>query len=767
MESIFPLNRTSKPQKASPFNINCTVLRPIVLYLGMSYKSFPFFRQLDQMDCGPTCLRMVAKHHGKSYSVDYLRKQANTTRDGVSLGGIAEAGEAIGYHTLAVNLDFDTMLKEVPFPCIAHWRQRHFVVVYEIRKDTVYVADPAHGLVTYSKNEFLNGWIGKNADENSEGYLLLLEPTPRFYENEIDDKQGYGFKFLFWYFRPYKKYILQLLLGLLIGSLLQLIFPFLTQALVDYGINYQNLNFIYIILIAQLTLFVSQTTVNLIRGWILLHITSRINISLISDFLLKLMRLPIAFFDSKNTGDIIQRIYDHDRIQEFLSGTTLNTLFSAFNLIVFGLVLAYYNLTIFGIFFIGSLIYIGWTLLFLKKREELDYKRFDQASDNQSSIYQLITGMQEIKLNGSERRRRWEWEAIQIKLFKVSIKSLALSQTQNTGGQFFNELKNILITFIAAKSVIDGSLTLGMMLSVQYIIGQLNLPIKNFITFIQTGQDAKISLERLAEIHSKDDEEILDENIIKELPENKDIVIKNLSFHYGGKESPKVLDNIDVIIPGGKVTAIVGASGSGKTTLIKLLLKFYEPIKGGIYIDKTNLKNIGTKFWRKNCGSVMQDGFLFGDTISRNITESDSEGIVDKNRLLHAVDIANIESFIENLPSDFNTKIGGSGTNISGGQKQRILIARSVYKNPNYIFFDEAMSALDANNEKAIMDKLEKFYEGKTVVVVAHRLSTVKNADQIIVLENGKIIEKGDHTELTKKKGLYYSLVKNQLELGN
>ena len=733
----------------------------------MNVKKFPFYKQLDQMDCGPTCLRMVAKYHGRSYSLDYLRRLSNITKEGVSVGGIAEAAEAIGYHTLAVSLDLDTMEKEVPFPCIAHWRQRHFVVVYEIKKNMVYVADPAHGLVKYSKQDFLRGWIGRNVDKTTEGYLLLLEPTPNFYENELEDKQEYGFKFLFWYFKPYKKYIAQLMLGLLVGSLLQLIFPFLTQAVVDYGINYQNLNFIYLILIAQLVLFVSQTTVDLIRGWILLHMTSRININLISDFLIKLMRLPISFFDSKNTGDIIQRIYDHDRIQDFLSSTTLNTLFSAFNLIIFGFVLAYYNWTIFAIFFIGSLIYIGWTLLFLKKREELDYKRFDQAADNQSSIFQLISGMQEIKLNGSERRRRWEWEAIQVKLFKVSIKSLALSQTQNTGGQFFNELKNILITFVAAKSVIDGSLTLGMMLSVQYIIGQLNLPINNFITFIQTGQDAKISLERLAEIHNKEDEEDLDAEVIKELPSNKSIKIKNLNFKYGGKGSPLVLDNLNFEIPEGKVTAIVGASGSGKTTLIKLLLKFYEPTSGDIAIGPSKLKNMGTQFWRKNCGSVMQDGFLFGDTISRNITESDSEGIVDKNRLLHAVDVANIEDFIAQLPSGFNSKIGSSGTNISGGQKQRILIARSVYKDPNYIFFDEATSALDANNEKVIMDKLEKFYQGKTVVVVAHRLSTVKNADQIIVLDHGKAIEIGNHKELTAKKGMYYALVKNQLELGN
>ncbi len=729
-------------------------------------KPFPFYKQLDQMDCGPTCLRMIAKHYGRTYAVDVLRRKSNITREGVSLGGIAEAAEAIGFHTLAVSIDFKTFEGEVPLPCIAHWRQRHFVVVYKITKDRVYVADPAHGLVDYAKREFIDGWIGKGADENSEGYLLLFETTPRFYENDTEEPKKYGFRFLSWYFKPYTKYIGQLFLGLIIGSILQLIFPFLTQSIVDYGINYQNINFIYLILIAQLTLFVSQTTVDIIRSWILLHVTSRVNINLISDFLLKLMRLPIAFFDSKNTGDIIQRIYDHDRIQEFFSSTTLNTIFSAFNILVFGVVLAYYNWTIFAIFFIGSLIYVGWTLLFLKKRAELDYKRFDQAADNQSSIYQLISGMQEIKLNGSERRRRWEWEAIQVKLFKVSLKSLTLTQTQNVGGRFFNELKNILITFIAAKSVIDGSLTLGMMLSVQYIIGQLNLPINNFITFIQTGQDAKISLERLSEIHNKDDEEDDRLEPIKELPENRGIFLNKLTFQYGGKDSPKVLDNISFQIPQGKITAIVGASGSGKTTLIKLLLKFYEPTLGAIKIGSTKLNNLGTTFWRRNCGSVMQDGFLFGDTIARNITESDSEGIIDRKRLLHAVEVANILGFIEQLPSGFNTKIGGSGVNISGGQKQRILIARAVYKNPNYIFFDEATSALDANNEKVIMEKLEAFYQGKTVVVVAHRLSTVKNADQIIVLDNGKIVEQGNHKELTSKKGLYYSLVKNQLELG-
>ncbi|WP_255697754.1 peptidase domain-containing ABC transporter [Fulvivirga ligni] len=732
----------------------------------MRLRKFPFYRQLDVTDCGPSCLRMIAKYHGKSYSVDFLREKSGITNEGVSFSGLAEAAESIGYNTLAVRINWKTLLKEVPLPCIVHWRERHFVVVYKIKMNKVYVADPAHGLVKYQVRDFLEGWTGEGYEEKATGYALVLEQTPEFKGMSGGVDKAYDFTFLFWYFKPYGKYILQLALGLLVGSLLQLIFPFLTQAMVDYGINYRNLNFVYLILMAQLVLFVSQTTVELIRGWILLHMTSRININLISDFLMKLMRLPIAFFDSKNTGDIVQRIYDHERIQEFISTTTLNTLFSAFNLIIFGVVLVYYSVPIFAIFFIGSIIYFGWTLLFLKRRKTLDYKRFDRSADNQSSIYQLISGMQEIKLNGSERRRRWEWEAIQIKLFKVSINSLTLSQIQNTGGRFLNELKNILITFVAAKSVIDGSLTLGMMLSVQYIIGQLNLPITNFITFIQNGQDAKLSLERLAEIHNKKDEEG-DGEFLTKLPLNKSIRIDSASFRYGGEESIDVLSNLNIDVPEGKVTALVGVSGSGKTTLIKLLLKFYEPYQGTISIGGKALKAISTPYWRKNCGSVMQDGFIFEDTIVRNITESDSQAGIDKVRLEHAVKIACIADFIEQLPSGYNTKIGGSGVNISGGQKQRILIARAVYKNPAYIFLDEATSALDANNEKQIMENLEKFYQGKTVIIVAHRLSTVKNADKIIVLDQGRVVEEGTHRYLTEKKGMYFTLVKNQLELGN
>jgi ATP-binding cassette subfamily B protein len=552
---------------------------------------------------------------------------------------------------------------------------------------------------------------------------------------------------------------------MLLGSLLQLIFPFLTQSVVDVGINTQNLNFVYLVLIAQLVLFIARMATDFIRGWILLHISTRINISLISDFLIKLMKLPVGFFDTKLIGDLMQRIGDHHRIENFLTSETLNILFSFFNIIIFGAVLAFYSWTIFFIFLVGSSLYIGWILLFMKKRRELDFKRFQQSADNQSNLFQLITGMQEIKLNNCEKQKRWEWERIQVKLFKISIKGLALNQYQQAGSVFFNEGKNILISIIAATLVIKGEMTLGMMMAVQYITGQLNSPIAQMITFLQSMQDAKISLERLGEIHEKENEEDADQPKITMLPENKDIHIENLMFQYEGPHSPKVLDTINLHIPQNKITAIVGSSGSGKTTLLKLMLGFYPPIEGKVLVGKTGLENYSQRLWREKCGVVMQDGFIFSDSIANNIAVSDET--VDRQKLLDAVKVANIQEFVEELPLSYNTKIGQEGSGISQGQKQRMLIARAIYKNPDYIFLDEATNALDANNEKVIMENLQEFFKGRTVVVVAHRLSTVKNADQIVVLDKGKIVELGTHIELAAKKGAYYELVKNQLELGN
>ncbi len=731
---------------------------------------FPFQKQMDAMDCGPSCLNMIARHYGRLLPMDELREQSSLTRSGVTLGGIADAAENHDLKTVAIKASLETLEKEVILPCIAHWRQKHFVVIYAIKKNHVYVADPAFGLVKYSKQKFISGWMNQvNPAKSEEGILLLLDTTPEFYlaEEDGDEKRPIGLGFLWPYFRPYYPLFFQLFLGLLVGSMIMLSFPFMTQALVDYGINYNNLNFIYVLLAAQLTLFLSQTSVEILRSWILLHIGTRINIAIISDFLLKLIKLPISFFDSKTMGDLLQRIQDHHRVEEFLSSSTLTMLFSSINIIIFGAVLAWYNLQILMIFMVGTSLYVSWVLMFMKRRAVLDYKRFDQSSKTQSSLVQMINGMQEIKLNNSERRRRWEWESIQTRLFKVSMKSLALFQYQTTGANFINELKNILITFFCAKSVIDGQMTLGMMLSVQYIIGQLNVPISNFVGFMQSMQDAKISLGRLAEIHNKKSETEI-HNMPSLLPQDKGISLaENLCFRYGRDSSPLVLDHVNINIPEGKVTAIVGASGSGKTTLMKLLLKFYTPTTGKIRIGNTSLLDVDTTAWRQNCGVVMQNGFIFDDSVLRNITESESAGLIDRERLKKAIEIANLEEIIESLPNGLTTEIGPNGISLSGGQNQRILIARAVYKDPDYLFFDEATSSLDAKNERQIMQKLETFFDGRTVLVIAHRLSTVKNADQIIVLDQGKLVECGNHEQLAQAKGPYYHLVKNQLELGN
>ena len=728
-------------------------------------QKFPHYNQLDAMDCGATCLRMIAKHYGKSYTSQTLRKRSYITREGVSLLGISDAAESIGFRTMGVKIDFEKLIEDDVTPFIAHWRQDHFIVVYEITKNKVYVADPAVGKITYSKQEFLKNWISTKKNGKDQGIALLLEPTPDFYEQTGEKSDKTKFRFLFQYLRPHKKLIVQLVLGLILGSLLQLIFPFLTQSIVDFGIANNNLNFIYLVLIAQMTLFISRMTVDFIRSWIMLHISTRINISLISDFLIKLMKLPISFFDTKMTGDLMQRIGDHERIESFLTGQTLGTLFSLFNLLIFGAVLAWYSMKIFFIFLIGSVLYIAWISLFMKRRRELDFKRFQEASAEQSNVIQLIQGMQEIKLQNAEKQMRWDWERIQVRLFKVSIKGLALSQYQQAGTVFINETKNILISFFAAYAVIQGQMTLGMMLAVQYIIGQLNAPIDQFIGFMHSLQDAKISLERLGEIHNQEDEENFDDEKVALLPNDQSIKMQNIEFQYDKPHGEMVLKDVSLIIPENKITAIVGTSGSGKTTLVKLLLGFYEVNTGEILIGENKLENFSQTWWRGQIGAVMQEGFIFNDTIAKNIAVGHEN--VNKEKLLEAVKTANIQEFIEGLPLGYNTKIGGEGHGLSQGQKQRILIARAVYKNPQYLFFDEATNSLDANNERIIMDNLNKFFKGRTVVVVAHRLSTVKNADQIIVIEKGKIIETGTHQELTKLRGGYYELVKNQLELGN
>lgn len=730
---------------------------------------FPNYTQLDAMDCGPSCLRMIAQYYGKSYTLETLRERCFITREGVSLLGISEAAESIGMRTIGVKITLGKLAEEAVVPCIVHWNQNHFVVLYKIDKDRngdyrFYISDPASKKLVYSEVEFRKCWISNK--EEKVGAALLLEPGPDF-KNKEDETRPTRRDLLFFarYMYPYKSQFVQLLLGMLVGSGIQMIFPFLTQSLVDVGIHSSDLSFITMILVAQLVLFISQLSVDFIRSWIILHINSRIDISLISDFLIKLMKLPLRYFDTKMTGDIMQRISDHARIKTFLMGNSINIIFSLFNFALFGAILGYYSITILGIFLLGNSIYVIWVLFFMKYRRQLDAKRFSLAAGEQSKLIQLVQGMQEIKLNNCERQKRWEWERIQIKLFKVSVKGLQIGQLQQLGTLFFSQTTSFLLTFIAAKSVIDGNMTLGMMMSLTYIIGQVSAPVSEFIGFAQVYQDARISLERLNEVHRRKDEEKDITAKLNTMPESNNVRFEHVTFSYSGADRDYALDDVSLTIPEHKVTAVVGTSGSGKTTLVKLILGFYQPNKGAVKIGDVPVDMINPHKWRSMTGSVMQDGYVFSDTIAKNIAVSTEH--VDIERLRHAVRVANIEEYINSLPLGYETKIGMEGNGLSQGQRQRLLIARAVYKNPDFIFLDEATNALDANNEKVIMKNMNEFYKGKTVLIVAHRLSTVRNADNIIVLDKGKIVEQGTHDELTSKRGAYYNLIKNQLELGS
>jgi ATP-binding cassette, subfamily B, bacterial len=739
------------------------------------FKQFPHYRQFDQMDCGPTCLRMVAAHFGKQFSLQYLREQCFITREGVSAKGIMEGAKRIGLSGMTVKIPFESLegkasILDAPTPCIVHWNNNHFVVAYKITKTHVWIADPADTTLKLTRDAFKRSWCS----DGDKGIVVLLETTPEFYvedsfeintEGDKKNKRG-GLSFLLNYLRPFKGLMMQIGLGLLIGLILQFITPFLTQSVVDIGIANRNTSFVYLMLMAQVMLFLSQTAASFIESWIFLHISSRINISLINDFLAKLLKLPIKYFDTKMIGDLLQRVEDHSRIEQFLTYQTISVLFSTINLLVFSVVLVLFSPLIFTIFIVASILYLGWVVLFLKKRQELNFSLFKQMSENQQTLIELMEAVPEIKLQGSEDKRRSKWNLLQFKLFKLNVRTLAISQYQDMGGMFIAQLKDIIIAFIAAKAVIDGNMTLGMMMSVQYIVGQANAPFHQLIGFMRSAQDAKLSLERLSEIHNIQDEEQPYVNALYtnvDLPKNRDINIRNLDFSYDAL-SDNVLKDINLYIPEGSVTAIVGTSGSGKTTLVKLLLGFYAATKGTINIGETPMQTISPKIWRQQCGAVMQDGFIFGDTIANNITECDD--VPDVNRLIWASRMANLEEYVLRLPSGYNTKIGSKGSSISGGQKQRILIARAMYRNPRYIFLDEATSALDTNSERVINDNLKEFYKGRTVFIVAHRLSTVVNADQIVVLHNGEMVEIGTHYHLVNKRGFYYNLVKNQLELG-
>lgn len=728
---------------------------------------FPFYRQLDGMDCGPTCLRMIARYYGKKFSVQQLRENSYIQRTGVNLLGISEAAESIGLRTTGIRTTIDKLKQQSKLPCILHWNQMHFVVLYRVEKSKgktyFHIADPAYGLLKYEEEELKKCWISTRQGGVEKGIAMLVETTPQFYETEPIRYEKLSLWYLLRYVRPYKKMIVQLFLGILGGSILQLIFPFLTQTIVDQGIGHRNMNFIQLILVAQLMLVFSRTLIEVIRRCILLHISTRVNVALISDFLVKLMKLPMRFFDSKLAGDLIRRIEDHRTIEAFLTQSVLNILFSVLTITIFGIVLAIYSWKIFLVFLAFSVFYVGWVKLFMKKRADLNRKNFEQMALNQDNLMQLVYGMQDIKLLGCERQKRWEWENIQASLFRINLRSLNLGQWQQVGAVLINEVKNILITVMSATAVLNGDITLGIMLSIQYIIGQMQGPVEQFVYFMQQSQDATLSLERLGEIHGKENEESDSMETVNQVSGKDSISLRGLQFTYGSEKSKRIIKGIDLDIPAGKTTAIVGLSGSGKTTLIKLMLGFYPPTEGSVMVGETPLQRISFKEWRKHCGVVMQEGFIFSDTIANNIAPD--ADVIDRERLLYAVKMANIKDFIESLPLRYNTRIGSTGQGLSQGQKQRILIARAIYRDPDYLFFDEATNALDTDNEKAIQENLNQFFEDKTVVVVAHRLSTVRNADQIVVLKDGVITERGNHESLISRQGDYYRLVKNQLEL--
>lgn len=719
------------------------------------------------MQCGAACLSMICRHYGMHISLDEVDALCVPTKEGMSMLGIKASAQELGFECSAFKAPL-LVFDKIQLPCLLHWDQKHFVVLYEIGRNgkKFKVADPGKGMINYTKKEFEEHWISSMDSGTAYGIVMELIPTQRFYRRmaEHDSSGKRSLRFLLGYVRPYDKYFVLIFLGLLLGCILQLIMPFLTQAIVDRGIKNEDISIIWLILLGELMIVTGRTATDFIRRWLLLHISIRINIALVSDFFIKLLRLPMSFFDTKLMGDLLQRIGDHNRVQSFLTGQMLNVIFTFLGFLVFGIVLLVYDIVIFGVFVAGSLIYGVWISAFLRRRKVIDYELFEQQAINQNRTYQFITSMQEIKLQNCEQRRRWEWEDSQADLFRVQMKSLKLQQTQEAGSIFINEVKNILITVLAATAVINDEITLGAMLAIQYIVGQLNSPVEQFMSFVYSLQDVRISLERINEIHEGKEEETKDNQVMTFCSE-KSISIRDIDFKYDPHTMKKTLSGVSMEIPEGRVTAIVGASGSGKTTLIKLILGYYPVSAGSIIISGHDISEYNIKWWRKHCGVVMQDGVIFSESIARNIAVDD--GDIDEVRLMQAARIANIHDYIMELPLKYDTIIGSDGIGLSQGQRQRILIARAVYKNPDFIFLDEATNALDAKNEKVIVENLNRFYKGRTVVVVAHRLSTVKNADQIIVVEEGRIVEAGNHASLIDKRGAYYNLVKNQLELGS
>jgi len=726
--------------------------------------TYPFVRQYDAMDCGPACISMVALWHGKRISLETIRKRSWITREGVSLLGLKSAAESMGFTAVGVKIPFRKLQGDIPLPCIVHWQQNHFIVVNRVSEKRVWVSDPAIGRVKMTHEEFIRGWGSSEVDGETAGMALLLKPDAAFEALENDPPPKGGFEFLLPYLKPYRKQILILIAGLIAGSAIQLVFPFLTQAIIDRGIADSDIRLIYLILAGQLALILGRLAVEFSRGWLLLHLGSKLNITIVSDFLARLMNLPIAYFDTKLNGDILQRIDDNSRIENYLTSSSLAILFSLFNFVIFGVVLGIYSIAVLLVFLTGTALYILYVTLFMPSRERLDNIRFMQMAEAGNKMINIVNGMQEIKLAGNEATNRREWEGHQKEIYRTRIEGLRIHQFQAAGGTLIHESANIFITVISATLVINGSMTLGMMLAVQFITGQLNGPVSQIVNFMRSTQDARISLERLAEVHAMETEDQGSETIVSDMPGKVNITVSDLSFRYEGPGSPWVFKDLNMLIPAGKITAIVGESGSGKTTLLKLLMGFYRPTGGSIMIDGMKPEEISVASLRKATGVVMQEGYIFPDTILGNIAPGTDDP--DMESIRQAVSVASLKSLIDTLPAGLLTRVGQGGHGLSQGQKQRILIARVVYKQPSLLLLDEATSALDASNERMIVENLAGFYAGRTVVIVAHRLSTVRHADMIVVLDKGRVSESGSHEELTRMKGTYYKLIRDQLELG-